>query len=168
MATPQLAGEVILAEDIQVPGFIRKPTATALTSNTTLTADPDLTVFLPVGDWRIDVYLTVTGAAAADIKVNYAWTGTATISRQGFGPGPASTDVNDAETGVFQGIAFSSSLIYGTSTAGSRASGIHENLLVEVTVAGTLTLQWAQNASSATATNVTGSSKMFVTQVTDA
>ena len=52
---------------------------------------------------------------------------------------------------------------YGLDAA--LATVIHEDLYLEVTVAGTLRLQWAQNASNATGTAFSAASRVYVTRL---
>lgn len=163
MATP-LAGQIVRASDITVPRFIRKPANQSVTSSTTLTNDTDFVVALPIGTWEIRTYLAANGATAAGIKVGWTFSGTATISKSSFGPGNNVTSVTNAENVNMTGVAFTSSRQFGIVTAADNTA-IHEQLLCEVTAAGTLQMVWAQTVSNATATMVTGSSRMMITAV---
>jgi hypothetical protein len=53
----------------------------------------------------------------------------------------------------------------GYGLDGAATSAIHESFLVSTTTAGTLTLQWAQVTANATATVLSTSSYMLVTEV---
>lgn len=160
------AGDLVRAVDIPVTEYINKSGSESVTSSTVLQSDDHLTTSLAVGQWRIQTYLTATGAAAGDIRV--AWTNTGTMSATGracFGPGSANTDVTGAANNAHRDTAntLTANVIYGTD--GSNSSAINEDLLIDVTVAGTLTLQWAQGTSSGTATTLSTSSRMYITPV---
>lgn len=161
MALP-LAGDPIYSTNITRMRYIKKSASQTVTASTTKVADADFSFALPVGNFRIETRLTATGPAAGDLSINWAFTGTATLSKHGHGPGPAMTAVTDAETAAMQSIASTSSIAYGTD--GSLASAVWEDMLVEVTVAGTLTMQWAQRAASG-ATVLTGSSRVYITEL---
>ncbi len=162
MADP-VAGQLVRADDFSNPKYIKKAASQSVTSSTVKVADNDFVVALPVGDFEIRTYLNVNGADAGDISINWVNTGTMTVSKQGHGPGTSSTTMGNQETVQMQGIAVGSSLAYGTDSGGAVA--VWEQLLVQVTVTGTLTMQWAQGTSDPTATTITGSSRMMITRV---
>lgn len=161
------AGDLVRAVDIPVTEYINKSGSESVTSSTVLQSDDHLTTSLAVGQWRIQIYLTATGAASpGDIRVAWTNTGTMTaIARSCFGPGSANTDVTGAANNAHRDTAqtFTANVIYGTD--GTNSSAIHEDLLIDVTVAGTITLQWAQGTSSGTATTLSTSSRMYITPV---
>lgn len=141
--------------------YIAKAGAESVTSSTTYQDDDDLAVTLPVGVWRVQVFLSASGLSAAGLKTQWTTTGTITgIGRLCHGPAetatPASGDARMVSTGL------GNSMIYGLTSA-----GVYEDLLVEVTVSGVLQLQWAQNASNGTATTLSTASRMFITQVAE-
>jgi hypothetical protein len=158
-----LAGKLARAADVNVPTYISKSGSESVTSSTTLQNDDHLTVTLPVGVWRITAILTVAGATAGDVKT--AWTNTGTITAIGrSGWGPAASNAAGTDTTMHaRASTLTASFVYGCEPGTSAA--ILEELLLDVTVEGVLTLQWAQNASSGTATTLSTSSRMFITKV---
>jgi len=156
-----LAGEFVDVTDIVVTQYIRKAATESVTSSTTLQDDDDLFAALPVGIWRVQLWLTVTGATAGDIKTTWTTTGTISgIGRSCLGPNISTTSNLDGGI-LLGGFALTSTVNYGLSATNHA---IHEDLLVDVSVTGTLQLQWAQVASSATATTLSTSSRMYITQ----
>lgn len=131
-----------------------KQTGTARNTTTTLAADPELTgIPLAVGTWDIDlqVFATATTSNQA-IKGRWIFTGTwAATVRNCSGPGSTNTAVADQVTPA-------NSRGYGTDSqdavygmlASTAYSSIRESVRgLVVSVAGTLSYQWAQNVSSA-------------------
>lgn len=161
---PELAGETILASDIKRVRTRNKAIAESVTSNTTLQNDNDFVIAMEAGKtYRVELILHVTGAAAGDIKTAWATTGTITsLGRSIFGPGLATTDVT-------AGIYDASAWVLGAGTAfgldGVNSAVITEDLSVVCTVAGNLTLQWAQNTSNGTATTCSTNSRIIVTEM---
>lgn len=163
MALP-LAGDPVYSTDITRPLYIRKSANQSVTSSTVKVADADFVIALPIGVFRIETVLAATGADAGGVSINWAFTGTtASSNRIGIGPGTSSTTYDNHETLVSSAKAITSSIAYGTDAGG--AVGIREDLHLEISVTGTLTMQWAQNVSNATATTLTGSSRMIITQL---
>lgn len=162
-----LAGQIVKASDIPSVRYESKAAAESVTSSTTVQSDDDLSVSLAEGVWRVTAILTATGAAVGDLRVSWTNTGTMTaIGRACHGPGQATTDAagnaNNATRMV--ATALGNAMIYGTD--GTSSSAIVEDLLIEVTAEGVLTMQWAQGTSSGTSTTLSTSSRMFVTPVT--
>lgn len=157
------AGDLVRAVDIPVVEYISKSGSESVTSSTVLQNDDHLTTTLPVGVWRITAILTVAGATAGDVKT--AWTNTGTMTAIGrSGWGPAVSNASGVDTSMHaRASTLTASFVYGCEPATSAA--ILEELLLDVTVEGVLTLQWAQNTSSGTATTLSTSSRMFITPV---
>lgn len=162
-----LAGEKVRASDIRTVRVISKAGTESVTSSTTLQDDDDLVVALEAGkSYRVTLILTVSsgGAEAADIKVAWSFTGTATKAvRSLFGPETAMTDAT-ATLMRWSATALTSSVTYGID-AGAATAIVEDVVLEDLTVAGTLQLQWAQNSSSGTATTLSNSSRIIVEQV---
>lgn len=131
-----------------------KNAATSRSSTTTISDDPDLLIAIPADalvTYAIELGLNLTGAAlgSGDFKMAIDYTGTVTTSNW-MGIGTDTTSVDNANF-------FGQSI--GTSTQtfgvnGGNFSLVHVNGLIEPATAGTLSLKWAQNTSSATATNL--------------
>lgn len=150
---------------INVPTAVVKTATTSRASTTTLADDPDFVLTLPsAGTYLFEAMLQCTGAAlgSGDIKTLIRYSGTITSGTwQGIGMSTsAATNIQNnggsiANSGgvsqVFgvNGAAFSGVLISGGLVAGSS---------------GTIGLQWAQNTSVATSTNIRLGSWFRVTQ----
>jgi hypothetical protein len=156
--------------------FIYKTADQSIASSITPVDDTHLSISLGVGTYIVNGVYFATGAQAGDIRVAWAFSGTAVNSyRGGQGPGANTTDTTAGAAaattvGVMRGSAagagsstITASAIYGTDAAAQ--SLIQESALMVVTVAGTLKVQWAQGASSATATVMKTGSYLWARQV---
>lgn len=155
-----LAGAKVRASDISRVQSKSKAATESVTSSTTLQDDDDLFFDMEVGkSYRVELHMAVSGATGGDIKLAWTVGGTVTkTSRSCTGPQLGTTDVlATSMKSSRHGIA--SSIPYGTD--GTNESHIYEAVTIEdVTVAGTLQLQWAQNASSGTATTANTTSRI--------
>lgn len=144
--------------------YVYKASAETVTSSTTLQDDDELFVTLPVGVWQITVILSVQGAAAGDFKMSYTFTGgtTGTPGRIVLGPAAATTDSTATTVRATQN-GTGTAIAYGVDAA--LASAIREEMLYQVASEGVLTVQWAQNASSGTATTVNAGSRIVAIRV---
>jgi hypothetical protein len=166
----QLAGEDILATDITevTVKYINKPGNESVTSSTTLQNDDDFVVTLQPGTYNIRLILHWMGAsvAAAAGDIQTAWTNTGTmtlLSRTGLGGGTNFVSATEMPVRL-QGAALATALTWQGNATNSNT--LIEELLITVTVAGNLQLQWAQHTTpSATATTVTTRSVMYITNV---
>jgi hypothetical protein len=150
--------------------FAYKTADESLTSSTTLQDDDHLLVPLAVGTYVVQAAYRVSGAAAGDVKIGWAFSGTATGYREGVGPSVATADVLAAAVAqpvraatAGTGSDFATAVPYGVD--GTNYSAVLESAVMVVTVAGTLKVQWAQNASSATATIVRQGSSLWARRV---
>ena len=147
------AGQRITGDLLQqmLPLWVVKPAPTSRASTTTLANDPDLVIDLPrVGTWAFDVWLNYTGGTlgSSDLKLGMNYSGTSSFAAWGVnGITLASTSQLNAG-----GNSFTGSLALGTSGGTFFTGDIHGQVTVSTT--GTLALQWAQNTSSATSTNL--------------
>lgn len=160
-----LAGQIVRASDIRTAQVKSKAAAESVTSSTTLQNDDDLSVPLEVGkSYSVWAFLAVSGATAGDVKT--AWSISATVtksSRSVLGPQTGTTDVtNTAMRAARHGVA--TAVPFGLD--GSAEALIVEQLTIEdVTAAGVAQLQWAQNASSGTATTLNTTSRIVWEQI---
>lgn len=155
--------------------FILKSADESVTSSTTLQADDALIRTLAVGTWLIDLSLITSGAAAGDLKVAWAFSGTTSAAyRAGRGPtttttsainGAAATTVGVNRSAVAGDTAPTITAATSYGVDGTNWSFITERGVLVVTVAGTLTVQWAQDTSSATATIVRAGSHLWCRKV---
>jgi hypothetical protein len=82
------------------------------------------------------------------------------------GPGNSNTAAPDAITPVkMRNLSVSSDAIYGAASGSAAYITTEEAFNVQVTVAGTLSLQWAQNTSDASNTNVQAGSAFVIKQI---
>lgn len=166
--TAPLAGETVLASHYPKVRVIKKSAVESVTSNITMQDDDDLTVALDAGKtYLIQLRAGMGGATAGEIRVEWGTTGGVAqlTARHCQGPGVSTTDVQD--TGTRNAIHdLGTDVLYGTDNI--RSGTFSEEFLVETTTAnaaGTLTLRWAQSGSNATATTVSPSSFMVVTEI---
>lgn len=135
--------------------YIRKASAESVTSSTTLQDDDDLTVALEPGLYRATLALEVTANASGGIKVALATT--------------ATNSVLEGSVFLSAGAVTNWTTGFGT-TAGQTAAYAGAPVIIEVMFgladAGTVKLQWAQNASFATATTLETGSMMFIERIT--
>lgn len=169
------AGQVITADMLNriLPRQVSKSTPESVTSSTTLQTDDELTYNVEAGrTYLVVAHLSVTGAAAGDIKVD--WTVTGGLAqlkpRECLGPGINTTDATaTASAANTVGINRASMQDLTTAVAygldGTAASAIREEFVVAATTAGVLTMRWAQNASSGTATVVGAGSHLILTPI---
>lgn len=163
--TMNQAGSAMEWRSLGTDLYAYKTVTESVTSSTTLQDDDTLQLTLPVGFWRVSALLAVTGAAAGDIKIAWAFTGTATATfgaRTCLGPAPGTTDT--ANSSMFMRAAGQTvQVAYGTDGTGTTA--IWEDLTLEVTAEGVLKLQWAQNTSSGTATVMQIGSRLIARRI---
>jgi hypothetical protein len=164
-----LAGETVRASHYPKVRVIKKAANESVTSSTVFQDDDDFSIDLDAGKtYRVETYLSVSGATAGDIKVAWVLTGGAAqlTARHCRGPALATADVTATSIRDSVHNLVTTTIGYGTDNATN--SSIFEDFLVETTTAnasGTLTMQWAQNGSSATSTTMSSSSYMVVTEV---
>jgi hypothetical protein len=157
--------EYIFAGGVWAPEmqFVKKAGTETITSSAVLQNDDHFVWVLPVGTYRVEAFLHASGAAAGDVQT--AWTFSGTVVNTGrscFGPQLGTADVS-ATTMRSSGHGVGTAINYGLDAA--LATVIHEDLYLEVTVAGTLRLQWAQNASNGTGTAFSAASRVYVTRL---
>lgn len=165
-----VSGQLLTASALNalIPTRIIKASNQTVTSSTVLVNDSELAVTLTAGyTYRISLGLIANGATAGDIKLAWAITsGTMTMvgARLSTGPGASTTTTADTTARV-SAAQTSLTLAVSYGTDGTLQAGINEELMIAVTVTGVLTLQWAQNASSATATTVGSGSYIVATPI---
>lgn len=162
-----LAGQDISADllNAMLPKVAYKPNTTSRASNTTAADDPDLIIGLganDLGTYLMEGFITYTGGAitVGGLKMAFNYTGTATAGTWGtVGHTTASLTENHVVGGALTG---------GTQSFGTNG-GSFDTLLISgsitATTAGTLSFQWAQASSSATATNIRLGSWLKLTRI---
>jgi hypothetical protein len=142
--------------------YVKKSSAESVISNTTLQNDDEITFTLAAsGVYRLSAYLAVSGPAAGDFKTAWSFTGAASggnhTMRSTVGPTTGTGDVTATAVSRFSRHTWTTSVAYGVD--GTNTSHIEEDGLLDTTAgSGTITLQWAQNSSTATSTVVGTSS----------
>lgn len=150
--------------------FILKGSDLDRASTTTLTDDPDLTFTVAANSkYVIEFGIYYGGLSAADFKT--AWNTPAGVSglKQVLGPGSASGDEGNANniTARFGVHGFGTSITYNCSrnATGSIQAAYEMAVLTTSGTAGSVTLQWAQATSNATADRLAGASWARATQI---
>lgn len=166
--TPFVALSTLTAAQLNalLPTYVIKQADQSVTSSTTLVNDSELVLALSAGrTYLVRCGLLVGGATAGDFKTAWVNTGTITLigTRVAQGPGVSTSAVGDTTARESAHTALTTALAYGTDS--TVQSGIVEEMIVSCTVAGNLQLQWAQNASSATATTVAAKSWLIATPI---
>ncbi len=142
-----------------------KPAVTARTSTTTLAVDPDLALTIPrAGTWSFDVWLNYTGGTlgSSDLKLSMQYSGTSSFGV--WGVNGINTTATSQITANGNAVG-TNTLTVGTSGGTFYTADIHGQITVSTT--GTLALYWAQNTSSATATNLRQGSYLRLKQISD-
>lgn len=163
---PSIAAGTDITDDLlnsMMPAFVLKPSDTSRTSTTTFTADPDLTFSLAANaTYEIVLYLHYSGHQSGLIKTQWTVPSGATGLRSGIGAASTNTDANLQGDGRFAVHGFTTAVTYGTRTTSTFQCAAIEEGIVTTTNAGTFSLDWAQNASHATATTVHSNSRLWV------
>ena len=143
-------------------GVFKLKTSTDTRTTTTLTVDDDIQAMaFTVGTWIIEVGILVSGTAAGDFKMAWAFTGTTTqATRAGIGPSIGTADVLTAAAARHAAAgdttaAITSSANYGID--GTNWSWVIERGVLVVSVAGNFSIETAQTAASGTTTIQAGS-----------
>jgi len=148
------------------PKSARKASDTARNTTATRTADPDLTLTLPAGTWEGTAVMIVSSAAnaAGDFSWELAWTGTATVTMSGWALDGSITDLTSATIN-----AGAATTVDTTSPTGNQNAGCTLYKCVAVTyftialtTAGSVTLNWAQEASNGNNTTLHAGSSIRV------
>lgn len=147
------------ALDAYVPVVVYKTATETVTSSTTLQNDDHLDIALQPGTYRVRAVIRAIGASGGDVKIAWAFSGTLTrANRTTMGPQLGTTDATNTAVRMVTA-ALGTAIGYGTD--GSAGSVIEEDLLLTVSVAGTLQMQWAQAGSSGTATELTSECRLY-------
>lgn len=169
---PDVVAGVVSVATLQamIPDITVKPASTDRTSTTTVADDPDLAgIALGVGTWSVRMLLFATTVTTNTQKFKTQWGFTGTWNspiRACIGPGSTNTAARaDITPSQFSGMPSNSDNTYGF--AASTGFNVVEELcdFVVVTVAGTLSLKWAQASSSGNATSLKSGSSVTVRQI---
>lgn len=173
-AGQRLTASLLLSEIVDfLPVSYTKGTLTARNTTTTLADDPELKgIALGVGTWAVRLlgFFTLTTTTAQKLKTRWSFTGTWNSPVRGcMGAGFAQTAGPAAATeSTFSGYTSDAQdAIYDQAAGGTFGVFSEEALNVVVTVAGTLSLQWAQSASSGNNTTVQAGTGFTIRKVSD-
>jgi len=156
------------ASALGAPVYRYKAAHTDRASTTTLTDDPDLTVTLDANAvYAVEFHLHYAATDAARIKTAWTVPASAVGNRSAVGPdqGVILSSTSSGGTGRWGVHNFPTVCIYGTRDSGGSQCAALEEATVITTTGGTCALQWAQNASSATATRMAQGSWMRATRI---
>jgi len=139
------------------PLFAYKTAQESVTSSTVTQADNHLFVTVEANRiYTLEMWLNYTGVDAGDLKLNFSYPANCSVAYGNIGYSSTATGAapviiagawgTDASTPT-------SDLPFGTIT-GSTVSGIVNGLVIVGNTGGALTLNWAQNTSSGTATSL--------------
>lgn len=129
-----------------------KAVDTAITSNATLTADPDLSVTLLTGQYQYELFM-LFDSVAAGAGFKFSSNGTAVDSRA-TSPAVADGLVNAAAYGPKLESFVGSTITYATISTSADSNGVLYKGSLLVSTAGTFGVSWAQNSSNASATTL--------------
>ena len=139
-----------------------KATTTGRNTTTTFTDDPDLIVPLSAGRWEVELTLPIfaTVSGAGGIKFQMAFSGTQTNNFfMGWG------FINSAQSSQAAQLLATSLFASAAISTSSPNDWVRLSGVITVTVAGNLSLQWAQQSSNANNANVAAGSSMTCVKV---
>jgi len=137
-----------------------------VTSSTTLQNDDALTVTLDANSvYRIYMCLLMAGASASEIKTSWTVPASATGFKNCMGPGSDSTSRDGVAATMRYGVhTFTTTVNYGLNDSVNFVHAVEQGV-VTTTTGGTFVLQWAQQASGATATTVAAGSYLIADKI---
>lgn len=170
------AGDPILASDLNgvialLPATYTKGSVTSRNTTTTLADDPELAgIPLAVGTYDIELigFFTLATVNTQKLKTRWGFTGTwNNADRMIIGPGSAqvAAPANATEVNVAGSQASGQDAIYDAVVTVIYTGFREVTRNVIVTVAGNLSLQWAQSVSNAGATNVQAGTAFVVRKI---
>jgi hypothetical protein len=160
-------GQRLTAEFVQsmLPQFAWKTSDDSTISDTTLSADPDLTLTVESdARYEMEAVIRYTSPVAADFKFAFTVPAGATGSfvYQGIQTGSAAGAYADDQHGV--GTTITATPAVGGGAAINEAVSIHGQFTTAGT-SGSLTFTWAQNTSTASNTTVQADSFIKLTRM---
>lgn len=147
-----------------------KQALTFRVSTTVIDEDPDLSVSLGIGTWDVRCMLFLTAAAASvNLKTQWMFTGTwSNPLRACIGPGASNVAAPSAITPMkMTAQSANSDSVYGLSNSAAYTVVTEESSLVVVTVAGVMSVGWAQGTSSVSQARVQQGSYLQALQIDD-
>ncbi|MFJ4808483.1 hypothetical protein [Streptomyces longwoodensis] len=134
-----------------------KPSSTSRTSTTAIAADPHLSINVVPGTYQVDAFLLYDGDPTADLKLG--WFAPASTTGGWWPGGSDSSNTTQAATARWGGLTdFSVSTLPVACIGSGTVVTCRPVGTATVTGTGQISLAWAQNASSATATVIRANS----------
>ena len=166
-------GEDITAADLQIMSddlnalwtqpFARKTATESVTSSTTLQNDDELLVSVEANTtYVMELFMAYDGATGGDIKIGFTVPASTTgrLIAAGLTSTAAAYSDDQTSTGTLATV-----YSFGAVGTGTDAGVLLKGVVVTAGTAGTLQVQWAQLASSGTATRVFSSSYLALRRV---
>lgn len=142
---------------------IRKTASESVTSSTTLQNDDALLFAVGANQvWTLDLVLFVDGATTGDIKLGVTVPASTTYQIGGLGNIVAASGIDSDEHNA---TLTTGTISFGTAGTGTTTMIIARGTLATSSTAGSVTLQWAQDTSDATATRVLANSFLRAWQI---
>jgi hypothetical protein len=157
-----VAGEILTASLLQsfAPTYAYKATDLSRATFTTLTADPDLSIpTVANAVYEVNGYLNYEGGTIGASDIIIELTSNGTLRYQILSADPSAGVVIG---NTFQG---SGTKALATNGAGNLRAASLAGTLIAGGTAGSLTLLWAQNTSSATATILHAGSRLAIRRI---
>ena len=141
--------------------FARKTATESVTSSATLQNDDALSVSVAASTtYEVELVVLYDGATAGDLKVGFTAPAAASFEGIAVGLAVAATTSGDDTTAY---VALGTSNAFGALGTGTTTAGRISGVLT-TSGAGTFQMQWAQQASSGTATRVFANSYLSLTR----
>jgi hypothetical protein len=161
-------GEVLQAADVNLylknTIFAYKTATETVVSSTTLQDDNDLTVSVAASSvYVLDAMLKYDSSTTSDLKISWVGPAGATLSWTATVLIEAAASQQDVQ--MLPGAALGASSVLGVASAGGTTYAFIRGLLVVAGTAGTFKLQWAQQTSGGTNTNMLADSYIFLRRV---
>lgn len=137
-----------------------------VTSSTVLQNDDALTLTLDANSvYRVYMVLLIAGVTAGEIKTSWTVPASATGFKNCMGPGSDSTARDGVAATMRYGVhAFTATVNYGVNDAANFVHAVEQGV-VTTTTGGTFVLQWAQQASSGTASTIAAGSFLIAEKI---
>lgn len=151
--------------NLGISRYVVKASDESVTSSTTMQDDDDLSFTVSSGEtWEVEFVLFVNAATGGDIKAQVVTPASSTV-KLGLDAVLFSTGTTFGDVDRFSASSGSEPNAYQGAGGGASDNMMRLQGLVTTTNSGTIKLQWAQNASSGTATIVRAKSYVRYTRV---
>jgi hypothetical protein len=149
-----------------LPQYVIKDSSIAMTSSTTYKDDEELVYALVANAiYEPEFILAPGGSTTGDIKTRWSVPSGATGFRWCTGLGSTATSRDNAAAIKMAVHAFSSDCVYGTVSTTSVGAAREIGTITTGATAGNLRLQWAQNTSDATGSEILAGSYLRIRRI---